>query len=171
MAIMINDSSRCAAATASQALSLAIRAGALADEIDALHRAIRAARDQPLRWAGFRCDTASSRMRQVGAELHDTVGQLGRIAAGMKPGVCAVPWGACPAHGISLASTCGKTWCRVTGCGRRREDDRVGLSCIEPARRTVTGKHGHAHVMCDGHALDARKRLQGAQAGLGGEFA
>jgi hypothetical protein len=37
MAIMINDSSRYAAAAASRALSFAIRAEALADEIDALH--------------------------------------------------------------------------------------------------------------------------------------
>jgi hypothetical protein len=34
-------------------------------------------------------------------------------------------------------------------------------------RWTVTGKHGHACVMCDGHALDARKRLENARAGLG----
>ena len=77
MAIMINDSSRYAAAAASWALSLAIRAEALADEIDALHRDIRAAGDEPVRWAGFRCDTASGRMRQVGTELHGTAGQFG----------------------------------------------------------------------------------------------
>jgi hypothetical protein len=111
MAIMINDSSRYAAAAASRALSLAIRAEALADEIDALHRDIRAAGDEPVRWAGFRCDTASGGMRQVGTELHDTAGQLGRIAAAMKPGACAVPWGVCPRHGSTLTSTDGKTWC------------------------------------------------------------
>jgi hypothetical protein len=61
MAIMINDSSRYAAAAA----SLAIRAEALADEIDALHRDIRAACDEPVRWAGFRCDTASNRSNVV----------------------------------------------------------------------------------------------------------
>ena len=88
MTIMVNDSSRYAAAAAGRALSLAMRAGALADEIDALHR-----------------------------------------------GICA------------------------------------GLPCIAPARWTVTDKHGHAYVICDGHALDARKRLQGARTGLGEEFA
>ena len=86
---------RYAAAAASRALSLAIRAEALADEIDALHRDIRAAGDEPVRWAGFRCDTASGGMRQVGTELHDTAGQLGRIAAAMKPGACSlVVWAA-----------------------------------------------------------------------------
>jgi hypothetical protein len=54
MAIIINGSSRFAAAAASRALSLAILAGVLAHEIDALHRGIRAARDEPVRRAGFR---------------------------------------------------------------------------------------------------------------------
>jgi hypothetical protein len=88
MTIMINDRSHYAAAGPSRALSLAIRAEALADQIDALHR-----------------------------------------------GICA------------------------------------GLPCIAPARWTVTGKHGHACVMCDGHALDARKRLQDPRAELGEGFA
>jgi len=85
MTIVINDRSHHAAAGLSRALSPAIRAEALAYEIDALHR-----------------------------------------------GICA------------------------------------GLPCITPARWMVIGKHGHVYVICDGHALDARKRLQGARAGLGG---
>jgi hypothetical protein len=68
MAIMINDNSRYAAAAASRALSLAIRAEALADEIDALHRDIRTARDEPVHRAGFRCDTASGWMRLSGSK-------------------------------------------------------------------------------------------------------
>lgn len=56
MAIMINDSSPCAAVAASRALSLAIRVDALADEIGALHRDIRAAHGEPVRWSGLRCD-------------------------------------------------------------------------------------------------------------------
>jgi hypothetical protein len=118
MTIMINDSSRYAAAAAGRALSLAIRAEALADEIDALHRDIRAARDEPVRRAGFRCDTASGWIRQAGTELHDTAGHFSRIAAAMKPGACAIPWGVCPEHGSTLTSTRGNTWCRVTGAAR-----------------------------------------------------
>jgi hypothetical protein len=171
MAIMINDSSRYAAAAASRALSLAIRAEALADEIDALHRDIRAARDEPVRRAGFRCDTASGWIRQAGTELHDTAGHFSRIAAAMKPGACAIPWGVCPEHGSTLTSTRGNTWCRVTGCGPKWDYDRAGLPCIGPARWRATGKHGHTRVMCDGHALAARQRLEGARAGLGEEFA
>jgi hypothetical protein len=88
MTIMINDRSRYAAAGPSRSLSLAIRAEALADEIDALDR-----------------------------------------------GICA------------------------------------GLPCIAPARWTVTGKHCHAYVICDGHGLAARTRLADVRAGLGEWFA
>jgi hypothetical protein len=35
---------------------------------------------------------------------------------------------------------------------------------MEPARWRLTDKHGEVAVMCDGHALDARKRLEGARA-------
>jgi hypothetical protein len=90
MTIMINDSSRYTAAAASRALSFAIRAAALADEIHALHHGIRAAGDEPVRRSGFCCETASGWMRQAGTELQDTVGHVGRIAAAMKPGACAV---------------------------------------------------------------------------------
>jgi hypothetical protein len=135
MAIMINDSSRYAAAAASRALSLAIRAEALADEIDALHRDLRAAGDEPGRRAGLRCDTASGWMRQAGTELHDTAGHVSRIAAAMKPRACTVRWGECPEHGNTLTSTGGRTWCRVIGYGRKWDYDRAGLPlCTAPDR-------------------------------------
>ncbi len=95
MTIMINDSSQYAAAAAGRALGLAIRVEALADEIHAL-QGIRAARDEPVRRAGFRCDTAIGWTRQASAELQDTSDHLDRIAAAMKPGACLVPWGVCP---------------------------------------------------------------------------
>jgi hypothetical protein len=171
MPITINDTSRYATAAAGRALSLAVRAEALADEVDALHRDIRTARDEPVRRAGFRCATAVGWMRQAGTELAETAGHLERIAAAMKPRACAVPWGACPDHGNTLTSTGGKTWCRVTGCGRKWDYDCVGLPCIDPARWKVTDRHGQACMMCDGHALDARKRLEGACVELRGEFA
>jgi hypothetical protein len=171
VAIKINDTSGYATATASRALSLAVRAEALADEIDALHHEIRAARAEPVRRASFRCDTAIGWMRQASAELQDTADHLDRVAAAMKPGVCAVPWGVCPEHGNTLTGTGGKTWCRVAGCGQKWDYDRADLPCIEPARWQVTDQHGEASVMCDGHALEARKRLEGAQVELREEFA
>jgi hypothetical protein len=89
----------------------------------------------------------------------------------MKPGGSAVPWGVCPEHGNTLTSTSGKTSCRVVGCSRTWDYDRVGLPCIEPSRWTVTDQTGNASVTCDGHALDARKCLEGARIELREEFA
>jgi outer membrane murein-binding lipoprotein Lpp len=63
---------RHATAAEDRALGLAVRVAALADEIDALHRDIRAARDEPVRRAGFRCDTAAGWLRQASAELAET---------------------------------------------------------------------------------------------------
>ena len=82
-----------------------------------------------------------------------------------------MPWGVCPEHGNTLTSTGGKAWCRDMACGRTWDYDRGGLPCIEPARWTVTDKHGDALAMCDGHALDVGKRLQGARVELREEFA
>jgi hypothetical protein len=165
------DCYRHASAVADRALSLAVRAAALADEIDTLHSSIRSARDEPVRRAGFRCDTAAGLMRQASSELGETADHLEHIADAMKPGACAVQWGVCPQHGNTLVSTAGKTWCRVIGCGQTWSYDRVGLPCIEPARWQVTDKQGAVCVMCDGHALDAREHLEGARVELREEFA
>jgi hypothetical protein len=134
MTLKINDSSRCAAAVAAQALGVAVRAAAPADEIGALHHDIRTARDEPVHRAGFRCDTALGWVMQASTELADTAYHLDRIAAATKPGACLVPWGVCPEHGNTLTSTGRKTWCRETGCGRTWTYDRGGLPYIEPAR-------------------------------------
>jgi hypothetical protein len=171
MAIMINDSARYAAAVASRALGLAVRIEALADEIDVLHGDIRAARDEPVRGAGFRCDTDVGWMRQASAELQHTADHLERVADAMKPGACAVRWGVCPEHGNTLTSSGGKTWCRAVACDRRWSYDRMSLPCAEPARWEVTDKYGSRSVMCDGHALDASECLEGAQVELREEFA
>jgi hypothetical protein len=70
-----------------------------------------------------------------------------------------------------LTSTGGKAWCRVVGCGRMWDYDRPGLPCTEPAQWTVTDQHGDASAVCDGHALEARKCLEGAKVALREEFA
>jgi hypothetical protein len=80
MTLKINDSSRCAAAIAARAIGLAVRAAALADEIGALCRDIRTARNDPVRRAGFRCGTTLGRVRQASKELADTADHLDRIA-------------------------------------------------------------------------------------------
>ena len=171
MPIMINDSSRHASAASGRALSLAIRIEALADQVDALHGDILASRDEPVRRTGFRCDTAITWLRQASAELQDTADQLERVASAMKPGACAVPWGICPEHGNTVTSSGRKTWCMIPECVRTWNYDRVGLPCIEPARWMVTDRQGMRSAVCDGHALDASKCLEGARVELREEFA
>ena len=171
MTLKINEASRHASAAAARALSPVVRAEALADGIDALQGDIRAARNESVRRAGFRCDTAIGWIRQASTELKDTADHLDRIAAATKPGACLVSWGVCLEHGDTLTSTGGKTWCRAMGCARTWDYDRVSLPCGELARRQVTDQHGEAVVMCDGHALDARKRLEGARIEPREEFA
>lgn len=171
MTIMIKDSSRYAAAAAGWALSLAVRAEVLADEIGILHGDVRAARDEPVRRARFRCDSAIGWLKQASAELQEAADHFDRVAAAMKPGACAVPWGVCPEYGNTLTSSGRKTWCRAAGCGRTWSYDRGGLPCIEPARWQVADKYGAVSMMCDGHALEDRKRLDGARVELREEFA
>jgi hypothetical protein len=150
-------------AAAQRARELAARARDLAAAIAAYHQELRAAAHEPIRRAGFRCDEAAGQARQAAADLDDTAADLDRIAAAAAPGTCSIPWGACPEHGATLASSGGRTWCRVTRCRRRWDWDRMGLPCNEPARWLVTDSAGASGAMCDGHAADARQRLDGAR--------
>jgi hypothetical protein len=147
-----------------RARELAARAEALASAISTLHNDIRAAHDASVHRAGFRCDTAIGCAREAARELRDTASDLDRIAAAALPGTCAVPWGVCPEHGNTLTSNGGRTWCRDAHCDRTWSYDHVGLPCTEPVRWTVTDQDGDTVFMCDSHALDATKRLDGAQA-------
>jgi outer membrane murein-binding lipoprotein Lpp len=160
MSSKINHNSQCTARHAGQARSLAARAEALAAEIDALRRDLRAAGDHPVRLAGFRCDAASGSVRQAAGELRDTAADLERIAAAAAPGTCSVQWGACPDHGNTLSGSGGRTWCRHADCTRTWDHDRVGLPCAEPVRWRMIDRHGDAVLMCHGHAFALRACLE-----------
>jgi hypothetical protein len=149
---------------AARARELAACAQALAAAITTLYHDIRAAQDESVRRAGFRCDTARGGTQGAAGELRSTANDLDCIAASAMPGTCPVPWGVCPNHGNTLISAGGRTWCRAPGCPRTWNYDRVSLPCCEPTRWTVTDQHGGASRMCNGHALDAAERLDGAQA-------
>ncbi len=151
-----------AATAAARARELAGRAEELAAAIGAYKQELQSAGWEPVRRAGFQCDTAAGQARQAAADLRDTAARLDRIAAAAAPDTCSVPWGACPVHGATLASTGGRSWCRVPTCGRAWDYDRGGVPCAEPARWRVTDQHGGSGEMCEGHAADARERLEGA---------
>ncbi len=142
--------------------ALAGQAEALAAAIAAAHGGFRARdSEDPVRRAGFRLSDAAGQARAVAAGLHETAADLARIAA-RPPGSCVIPWGVCPEHGNTLTSTGGKTWCTTPRCGRAWGHDRLAMSCAEPARWKLTDQHGAEALLCDGHALDARNRLEGA---------
>lgn len=165
-AVTLPKDQAAAAAAAADARELAARAQDLAAAIRTYRHSLNAAAWEPIRQAGFQCDTAADYAQQAAAELLASAARLDRIAAAAAPGTCSIPWGACPVHGASLAAGGGRSWCQAPGCGRRWDYDRIGLPCTEPARWLVTGARGDGRVMCDGHAADARRRLEGAHVTL-----
>jgi hypothetical protein len=144
--------------------TLAGQAEALADAIEASKedfRAHGADHNDPVRRAGFRLDDAAGQARAISGEMQATAADLARIAA-RPEGSCVIPWGVCPQHGNTLRSTGGKTWCTITGCGHVWGYDRLAMPCAEPARWQLTDREGAEALLCDGHARDARTRLEGS---------
>ena len=171
MTLKINDSSRYVLAVAERALNLAVRAEALAAEMDTLGGDIRAAGDEAVCRTGFRSDYAAADIRRAGRGLQETAGHRGRIAAVTRPRACRVQWGACPGHGNTLTSCAvARPGVGTPGAGRSWDWDRVGLPCTEPARSKVTDRQGGESVMCDGHLLHAPRCLEGARVEPRGEF-
>lgn len=143
-----------------RARDLAARAEALAAEIAVLHRDIRAAEPEPVRRAGFRCETAVGWVREAAGYLQETSADLDRISAASTPGTYSIPWGVCPEHGNTLVSSGGKTLCREVSCTRAWDYDRLGLPCAEPALWRMIDRHGDTLVVCHGHAVDLRACLE-----------
>jgi hypothetical protein len=61
-----------------------------------------------------------------------------------------------------LASSGGKTWCQLPGCGRKWDYDRLGLPCEESQAWLVTDKAGGTLRLCQGHGRAAHQKLAGA---------
>ncbi|MET8704177.1 hypothetical protein ABZW10_35805 [Kitasatospora sp. NPDC004723] len=77
------------------------------------------------------------------------------------PSRCSVPWGVCPEHGATLASSAGRTWCMDPSCLKAWPYDRMGAACLEPATHTVQASDGGRYIVCDGHARAARIHVVG----------
>jgi hypothetical protein len=137
---------------------LAAKAGALAAEIETVRSELTTAPDEPTRSSGFRLDNAAGEARRISTDLQETAEDLARVRG--RSG-CLADWGVCPTHGNTLTSSGGRSWCREPGCGRQWNYHRGGLPCDEPLAYTVTDADGRSATMCAGHALDARKRLDG----------
>lgn len=147
---------------AAVARGIAARARALAGEILAMQQDAHASGSGLPDHAMYRCDEAAADLRNAADDMLETAADLDRVAAAAAPGTCTIPWGVCPDHGNYLIGTGGRCWCQRPGCGRRWDYDREGLPCTEPARWRVTDQAGVSALMCNGHAMDARERLEGA---------
>jgi hypothetical protein len=138
---------------------LARDAEALAAAITQAHSGLRGSGEEFIRRSGFRLDDAAGAARGVAAGLRETAGDLDRFAA-RPAGACQIPWGACPEHGNTLTSTGGRASCTV--CSRTWNYGRLEMPCEEPARWILADSQGDSSRVCDGHARDARRRLEGA---------
>jgi hypothetical protein len=94
-------------------------------------------------------------------EVARTAESLARVRVARDPSLCDVPWGVCPAHGITLRASGDRAWCTHPGCDREWDYDRLHTPCTEPATAVVTDADGATGRLCAAHARDAGDRLTG----------
>lgn len=140
----------------------AAAAEALAERIDDLVTRLRAASPDEAVHGAYTLSNGASQARQTAHDLHRAASTMARTRTARGDDMCGIPWGVCPEHGNTLTSSGGQTWCRSGRCGRRWAYDRVGTPCTEPVSHEVIDQHGAAFRACNGHALDAEQRLDGA---------
>ncbi|UOZ03348.1 hypothetical protein [Amycolatopsis sp. WQ 127309] len=75
------------------------------------------------------------------------------------PGLRNVPWGVCPAPGVTLRAGGNRAWCTAPGCEGEWDYDRLHTPCAEPATAVVTDEDGATGKLCAAHARDAGDRL------------
>jgi hypothetical protein len=138
---------------------LAAAAAVVADGIDAANRGLLGGVDldsgrywQPLQSAAEAC-------RRAAEELEKVAGELVRAMA-TGSGTCAVGWGVCPDHGITLTSTGPEAGCRVLSC--HQPVTAPSVICNEPVAYRVVDAEGGAFLACTGHAVACRRELVGA---------
>lgn len=136
---------------------IAVAAMALSDGLVAATRGL----PESVESRAFRrdLDEAASTFRAVAGELESTAGGLVRLAA-TDGQACAVTWGICPEHGISLMEVDDVVTCRVLGCYHQPESP-VERCELRVAYRVVDAG-GPAMLACAGHAVACRLHLETA---------
>ncbi|WP_103349621.1 hypothetical protein [Amycolatopsis sp. CA-128772] len=86
---------------------------------------------------------------------------LARVRASRDPALCDVPWGVCPAHGVTLRASGDRAWCTAPGCTGTWDFDRLHTPCTEPVTAVITDEDGATARLCAAHARDASDRLAG----------
>ncbi|MFJ4343249.1 hypothetical protein [Streptomyces sp. NPDC088915] len=148
--------------TPAELRDLMVEADALQRRILDVHTRLGASPNPEARGVKFRLEDAAGLVRDVRGDLDATASDLARVRAVQDGSVCAVPWGVCPDHGNTLRGSGGRAWCTEPGCARKWTYDRLGSPCGEPLAVKVTDSFGDSFSACQGHALDAQKRLDGA---------
>jgi hypothetical protein len=138
---------------------LARAALSLAGEIRSAHADLRGSHHDFIGRA-FRLGDAAGQAEGIANALEDTASDLDRYLS-RPSGACEIPWGVCPEHGNTLVSTGRGATCQV--CSRTWDYGRVAMPCEEPARWHLSDAHGESRRVCDGHATDARARLDHAR--------
>lgn len=144
---------------------------ALMGEVDQLRARVGAMADRMRQHpdttgAAYHLADHSGWFRYVHDALHRAADDIARTRAARDPKLCGVPWGVCPDHGNTLTSSGGRTWCTTPLCGRTWGYDRVDTPCPEPITHTVTDAHGGSFLACPGHAIAAKKQLDGGSVAL-----
>jgi hypothetical protein len=138
---------------------LAAAAAVVADGIDAANQGLLDAPDLDTGRYWLALQSAAEACRRAAEELEKVAGQVVRAMA-TGTGTCAVGWGVCPDHGITLTSTGDNAGCRVLAC--HQPVTAPSVICTEPVAYRVVDAEGGAFLACTGHAVACRRELVGA---------
>lgn len=62
-------------------------------------------------------------------EVSRTAEDLARVRVARDPGLCDIPWGVCPDHGVTLHSSGGRAWCTDPAAPARGTTTRLHTLC------------------------------------------
>ncbi|MDQ7810822.1 hypothetical protein Q5425_44470 [Amycolatopsis sp. A133] len=141
--------------------ALAADAEALANRTAEVAARLKTAPDGNLQRLARPIAKATHDLSEYTEEVSRTAENLARVRVARDPGLCDVPWGICPAHGVTLRAGEDRAWCSVPGCAGEWDYDRLHTPCGERAVAVVTDEDGAAGKMCAAHARDAGDRLAG----------
>ncbi|MGV9364984.1 hypothetical protein [Amycolatopsis sp. NPDC003731] len=141
--------------------ALAADAEALAARTAEVAARLRTAPDGHLQRLARPIAKATHDLSDYTDEISRTAEDLARVRVARDPGLCDVPWGICPAHGVTLHSAGGRAWCTDPGCAAAWDYDRLHTPCAEPVAAVVTDQGGVTARLCAAHARDAGDRLAG----------
>ncbi|WP_414943178.1 hypothetical protein [Amycolatopsis sp. cmx-11-32] len=141
--------------------ALAAEADALAERTAELATRLTTAADDHLQRLAQPMHKATDDLIDCTDEITRTAEYLTRVRVSRDPNLCDVPWGVCPAHGVTLRSADDRAWCTKSGCANTWEYDRLHTPCTEPATATATDEDGATGSLCSAHASDAAQRLIG----------